>query len=118
MPINSFPDKWLNLLGIVPEQVCHFSSLSIFCLGCKTISRRAARRLIVLHPKQNIESELKWQTCSGTMPSKFSHLSGKELIGIDKNHIDAVTCPYCKIARLIHSKKDAITRRRNSCSCW
>jgi hypothetical protein len=25
------------------------------------ISRRAARRLIVLHPK-NIESELKWQT--------------------------------------------------------
>ena len=23
----------------------------------------AARRLIVLHPKQNIESDLKWQTC-------------------------------------------------------
>ena len=61
--INPFPDEQLNLLGIVPKQVCHFSSLSIFCLGCKTISRRAARRLIVLHPKQNIESELKWQTC-------------------------------------------------------
>ena len=50
------------------KQVCHFSSLSMFCLGCKTISRRAARRLIVLHPKQNIESQLKWQTCFYTMP--------------------------------------------------
>jgi len=30
----------------------------VFCLGCKTLSRRAARRLVVLHPKQNIESEL------------------------------------------------------------
>jgi hypothetical protein len=37
------------------KQVCHFSSLSIFCLGSKTISRRAARRLMVLHPKQTIE---------------------------------------------------------------
>jgi len=26
------------------------------------MSRRAARRLIVLHPKQNTESEQKWQT--------------------------------------------------------
>jgi hypothetical protein len=50
-------------MGIVKKQVYHFGSLSIFCLGCKTISRRAARRLIVLHPKQNIESEQKWQTC-------------------------------------------------------
>jgi len=50
-------------MGTVPEQVCHFGSLSIFCLGCKTISRRAARRLIVWHPKQNIENELNWQTC-------------------------------------------------------
>jgi hypothetical protein len=40
------------------KQICHFSSFSIFCVGCKTISRRAARRLIVLHRKQNIESEL------------------------------------------------------------
>jgi len=39
----------------------HFSSLYMFCLGCKTIRRRAARRLIVLHPRQNVESELKWQ---------------------------------------------------------
>jgi len=60
---NPFPDEQLNFLGILPEQVCHFSSLSIFCLGCKTSIRRGARRLIVLHPKQNIESELKWQTC-------------------------------------------------------
>jgi len=60
---NPFPDELLNLLGTVPEQVCQFSSLPTFCLGCKTISRRAARRLIALHPKQNIESEPKWQTC-------------------------------------------------------
>src|ERR1700690_292009 len=45
-------------------QNCHFGSFSIFCLACKTISRRAARRLIVLHPKQNIESEPKRQSCS------------------------------------------------------
>jgi len=43
------------------------------------ISRRAARRPIVLHRKQNIESELKWQTFSGRAPSKFSCSSGKEL---------------------------------------
>ena len=61
--VNPFTDKQLNLLGIVPKQVWNFSSLSIFCLGCKTISRRAACRLIVLYPKQNVESELKWQTC-------------------------------------------------------
>jgi len=47
--LNRFPDEQLNLLGIVPKQ--------------------AARWLIVLHPKQNLESELKWQTCFGTMPS-------------------------------------------------
>jgi len=29
------------------EQACHFSSLSRLCVGCKTNSRRAARRLIV-----------------------------------------------------------------------
>src|SRR6202021_2377320 len=90
--VNPFPDEQLNLLGIVPKQVCHFSSLSIFCFGCKTIRRRAAlpliacversraRRLIALHPEQNIESELKWQTCFDTMPSKFSYSSGKGLI--------------------------------------
>jgi len=31
----------------------------LFGFGCKTISRQAARRLIVLRSKQNIESELK-----------------------------------------------------------
>ena len=45
----------------MPKQVCHFSSLSIFCLRLKTISRRTARRQIVLHLIQNIESELKWK---------------------------------------------------------
>jgi len=38
----------------------------------QTISRQAARRLIVLHPKQNIQSEPKWQICSGTMQFKLS----------------------------------------------
>jgi len=33
---NSYPDEQPNMLGIVPEQDCHFSSLSIFCSGCKT----------------------------------------------------------------------------------
>jgi len=61
--INPLPDEQLNLLGIVPKQVGHLSLLSILCLGCKNDQWRAARRLIVLHPKQNIESELKWQTC-------------------------------------------------------
>ena len=61
--LNLFPDEQLFLDGRRAKTSCHFSSLSIFCLGRKTITRRAARRLIVLHPKQNIESELKWQTC-------------------------------------------------------
>ena len=75
--LNPFPDEQLDLLDTVPKQVSYFSSISIFCLGCKRNSRRAARRPIVLHPKRNISSELKWQTCSGTMPSKFSCLSVK-----------------------------------------
>jgi len=57
---NPFPDEQLNLLGTAPKQVCHFSSLYIYCLGCKNDQR--ARRLIILHLKQNIYSELKWQT--------------------------------------------------------
>jgi len=32
---NPFTDKQLNLLGIVPKPVCHFGSLSVFCLGSK-----------------------------------------------------------------------------------
>jgi len=43
------------------------------------LSRLAAHRLIVLHPKQKIESELKWQTRFGTVPSKFICSSVKEL---------------------------------------
>jgi len=39
--INSFTNIHLNLIGTVPKQVSHFSSLNIFCLGCETISRRA-----------------------------------------------------------------------------
>jgi len=35
----------------------------LYFLRCQTISRRAARRMIVLHSKLNIESELKWQIC-------------------------------------------------------
>jgi hypothetical protein len=48
--IGPFTEKQLNLLGIVPKQVCYFSSLDKFCLGCRTIRQRAARWLIVLHP--------------------------------------------------------------------
>jgi len=48
MIFNPFTDEQLNSLRTVPKQVCHSSSLYIFCLGCKTISRGAARRLIVL----------------------------------------------------------------------
>jgi len=60
---SPLPKKKPNLLGTVPKQVCRFGSFSIFCLGCSTISRRAARQLIVWHPKQNREGELKRQTC-------------------------------------------------------
>jgi len=44
--INPFTYEQLNLLDTVPKQVCHFSSLYIFCLGCKTISRRSAVRFV------------------------------------------------------------------------
>jgi len=61
--LNPFPNEQQHLLGIVEKQLGHVGSLALFCLECKTIIRRAARRLIALHPKQNIESELKRQTC-------------------------------------------------------
>ena len=41
----------------------------LYFLGRNTINQRAARRMNVLHPKQNIESELKWQNWFGTVPS-------------------------------------------------
>jgi len=84
---NPFPEaQQLILLGIVPKQVCRFSSLSISCSGCKTNSRRAARRLIVLHPKQNIESEQKWQTCF--CASKWIKCNNTEMLFVVKglNH--------------------------------
>jgi len=40
--------------GNVPDQVFHLSSLPIFCSGRKPIGQRAVRRLIALHPKQNV----------------------------------------------------------------
>jgi len=42
-------------------------------------NRQTASQPIVLHPKQKIESELKWQTCFGTMPCQFSCSSGEGL---------------------------------------
>jgi len=56
----------------MPKQFCHFSSFSVFCLGRKMISRRAARRLMLLHPEQNLKSELKWKICFGTAPINFA----------------------------------------------
>jgi len=69
---------WRTLLhfSLTIKRVCHFRSRSIFCLGCRTISRRAARRLIVWHPEQNIEVNIE---DSVTMPSKISCSSGKGL---------------------------------------
>jgi len=58
---NPFPDEQLNLVGNVPKQVRHFTSLSISCWGCQMICRRAARRLIDLHPKQDIEFEVPYK---------------------------------------------------------
>jgi len=72
--LNPCTDEQLNLLGTVPEQVCNFSPLPIFCLGCKTISRRAARWLIGLHPKHNVESEKKL-TCKPLWRTKLLFVS-------------------------------------------
>jgi len=55
--VNYFTDEQLNLLATVPKHVFHINSLYTFCLGCETISQRAARRQIILYPKQNIYSE-------------------------------------------------------------
>jgi len=41
--VNPFTDEQLNLLGTMPKQVCHYSSLHTLFLGCKTIRRRADR---------------------------------------------------------------------------
>jgi len=84
-------------------QVCHFSSLYIFCLGCKTISRRAARRLILFHPRQNLESGLKCQICFSTLPSEFSCSSGKGLnIRALSRRFSAHFVPICTLAKALH----------------
>jgi len=77
---NPFTDKQLTLFCTVPKLIYRFRLLSVFCLRCGTISRRAARRLIVLHPSKSMESELKWQTCPGMMSTKFSWSSVKGLM--------------------------------------
>ena len=49
-----------------------FYFTSKFCLGCKTISRLAARRLIVLHPNFFVKSELTWQTFLARCQANFA----------------------------------------------
>jgi len=61
---QALTDDQLCFLGTVPKQVFRLSSLYIFCLVFKTLSRRAALWLMVLHPKQNLERELQWKICS------------------------------------------------------
>jgi len=46
---NPLPDEQLNLLVTVSKQVCHFSSLSLFCVGCKTKYRKLAKTLDFVH---------------------------------------------------------------------
>jgi len=60
---NPFTHEELNLLG-------------------KTISWRAARQLIVLHPKENIESERTWQTFRFCGALKFF----SSVIGLKPKH--------------------------------
>jgi len=59
------PKKWQTFFGTAPTKICSaiIRSVSIFCVKCKTIGRRAARRLIVLHPKHTIDIEHEMQTC-------------------------------------------------------
>jgi len=59
--INPFTDKWLDLLGTVPKQALSFWSTFYILFMMQNDGRRVARRPIVLHPKLNIESRLKWQ---------------------------------------------------------
>jgi len=50
----------------------------MFCLGCKTISRLVASRLVVLRPEQDMESELKLHTCLARSQKNFA---GRQLKG-------------------------------------
>jgi len=75
--INPFTNEKLDLLGTVPKQVCHFSSLSIFCLGCNMMSRRAARCLIVLHPK------IRYGMCP-KIKKQSKYIARSRAIGVNK----------------------------------
>jgi len=70
-------EQHFNAPQNVTSCFCFFSSLGVFCLRRETIRRRATRWLMVLHPKQNIEGGLQWQTSFGTVPSIFSGSSVK-----------------------------------------
>jgi len=63
---------WINKFAIL-------SSLTVFCLECRMINQRAARRLIVLHSNKNIELNVKWQTCFGAVPAKCCLSALKQL---------------------------------------
>jgi len=49
-------------------------------------------RLIVVHPKQIIESEQKWHDCFGTMQTKLSWSSGKGLTKYLHEYADESLC--------------------------
>jgi len=61
-----------KLGGATREQVIRFTFTLNILFRTQMISRRPSRKLIVLHPKQNLESEVKWHTCFSTVPRKFS----------------------------------------------
>jgi len=100
----------MHKVHICTQHLASFAILIrfLFCGGFKSISRRTVRRLIALHPKQNIESELKWKTCSGKMPSKCSCSTGKGLRSVSGNrcldHLSAtnwkVVLPRCVCCRI------------------
>jgi len=116
----------MHKVHICTQHLASFAILIrfLFCGGFKSISRRTVRRLIALHPKQNIESELKWKTCSGKMPSKCSCSTGKGLRSVSGNrcldHLSAtnlkVVLPRCVCCR-IHCARSAGTIAIQLCFC-
>jgi len=83
------------------KQICYFSSFSTFRLGQKRICQRADRRLIVLHPKQNTESEPKEQICFDTVSANFFWASVKGLTyRMLANKVMAKPKPYLNIQRI------------------
>jgi len=55
---NPFTDKQLNVLGTMPNKFAISVHFLYFVWDAKRLVGRAVRRLIVLHPMQDIESEL------------------------------------------------------------